>query len=246
MGLYSAPALDCMRASLNTYFASRRATASFVSCLTYSRLQFADCSSLFRFPLLFHPPHPPPLPSAPPTPASPYPSLRLHPSSSLPFPYPSIPFHLSRSICPFYFPSFPSSPTRTTSPSPSKTPSAWAGQGGCPLALGADIVVASVTKWIGGHGTTIGGKFDFNSASPNKFPTLPDPAERYHGHVFSEAFGAETFAVRVRVEPTHGPSFLGSHGNHSHRRPVNPVATISHRMSCRASKTGSSYKTRRQ
>ncbi|KAJ7260051.1 pyridoxal phosphate-dependent transferase [Mycena rebaudengoi] len=75
-----------------------------------------------------------------------------------------------------------------------------------PLALGADIVVASATKWIGGHGTTIGGvvvdggKFDFNAASPSKFPTFTDPAEGYHGLVFSEAFGAESFAVRVRVE----------------------------------------------
>ncbi|KAJ7256367.1 Cys/Met metabolism PLP-dependent enzyme-domain-containing protein [Mycena rebaudengoi] len=81
-----------------------------------------------------------------------------------------------------------------------------------PLALGADIVVASATKWIGGHGTTIGGvvvdggKFDFNAASPSKFPTFTDPAEGYHGLVFSEAFGAESFAVRVRVESL-APSF---------------------------------------
>ncbi|KAJ7274606.1 Cys/Met metabolism PLP-dependent enzyme-domain-containing protein, partial [Mycena rebaudengoi] len=87
------------------------------------------------------------------------------------------------------------SPTRTTSSS-------------SPLALGADIVVASATKWIGGHGTTIGGvvvdggecKFAFNAASPSKFPTFTDPAEGYHGLIFSEAFGAESFAVRVRVE----------------------------------------------
>ncbi|KAJ6613129.1 O-acetylhomoserine ami [Mycena sp. CBHHK59/15] len=75
-----------------------------------------------------------------------------------------------------------------------------------PLALGADIVVASATKWIGGHGTTIGGvivdggKFDYNGASPSKFPAFTEPAEGYHGLVFSEAFGAAAFAVRVRVE----------------------------------------------
>ncbi|KAJ7436793.1 Cys/Met metabolism PLP-dependent enzyme-domain-containing protein [Mycena galericulata] len=75
-----------------------------------------------------------------------------------------------------------------------------------PLDLGADIVVASATKWIGGHGTTIGGvvvdggKFDFNAASPSKFPALTEPAEGYHGLVFSEAFEAAAFAVRVRVE----------------------------------------------
>ncbi|KAJ7256365.1 hypothetical protein C8J57DRAFT_564059, partial [Mycena rebaudengoi] len=44
------------------------------------------------------------------------------------------------------------------------------------------------------------GKFDFNAASPSKFPTFTDPAEGYHGLVFSEAFGAESFAVHVRVE----------------------------------------------
>ncbi|KAJ6493421.1 Cys/Met metabolism PLP-dependent enzyme-domain-containing protein [Mycena sanguinolenta] len=75
-----------------------------------------------------------------------------------------------------------------------------------PLDLGADIVVASATKWIGGHGNTIagvivdGGKFDYNGASPSKFPAFTEPAEGYHGLVFSEAFGAGAFAVRVRVE----------------------------------------------
>ncbi|KAF8189487.1 O-acetylhomoserine ami [Mycena galopus ATCC 62051] len=75
-----------------------------------------------------------------------------------------------------------------------------------PLDLGADIVVHSASKWIGGHGTTIGGvivdggKFDYNGASPSKFPAFTEPAEGYHGLVFSEAFGKAAFAVRVRVE----------------------------------------------
>ncbi|KAJ6575977.1 Cys/Met metabolism PLP-dependent enzyme-domain-containing protein [Mycena vulgaris] len=75
-----------------------------------------------------------------------------------------------------------------------------------PLALGADIVVSSATKWIGGHGTTIGGvivdggNFDWGGATPSKFPAFTEPAEGYHGLVFSEAFGAGAFAVRVRVE----------------------------------------------
>ncbi|KAJ7895456.1 Cys/Met metabolism PLP-dependent enzyme-domain-containing protein [Mycena olivaceomarginata] len=70
-----------------------------------------------------------------------------------------------------------------------------------PLDLGADIVVASATKWIGGHGTTIGGivvdggKFDY--ASPGAAPKF---RAGYHGLVFSEAFGKAAFAVRVRVE----------------------------------------------
>ncbi|KAJ7656205.1 O-acetylhomoserine ami [Mycena rosella] len=76
-----------------------------------------------------------------------------------------------------------------------------------PLELGADIVVSSATKWIGGHGTTIGGwllmgvrKFNYAAASPSKFPAFTEPAEGYHGLVFQEAFGAAAFAVRVRVE----------------------------------------------
>ncbi|KAJ7214439.1 Cys/Met metabolism PLP-dependent enzyme-domain-containing protein [Mycena pura] len=75
-----------------------------------------------------------------------------------------------------------------------------------PLDLGADIVVASATKWIGGHGTTIGGivvdggKFDYNGAAPSKFPSFTEPAEGYRGLVFTEAFGEVAFAVRVRVE----------------------------------------------
>ncbi|KAJ7031735.1 Cys/Met metabolism PLP-dependent enzyme-domain-containing protein [Mycena alexandri] len=73
-----------------------------------------------------------------------------------------------------------------------------------PLDLGADILVASATKWIGGHGTTIGGvivdggKFDYIASG--KFPAFTEPAEGYHGLVFSEAFGAAAYAVRVRVE----------------------------------------------
>ncbi|KAF7289724.1 hypothetical protein MIND_01345800 [Mycena indigotica] len=73
-----------------------------------------------------------------------------------------------------------------------------------PLDLGADIVTASATKWIGGHGTTIGGivvdggKFDY--AASNKFPAFTEPAEGYRGLVFCEAFGQAAFAVRVRVE----------------------------------------------
>ncbi|KAJ7152019.1 Cys/Met metabolism PLP-dependent enzyme-domain-containing protein [Mycena filopes] len=73
-----------------------------------------------------------------------------------------------------------------------------------PLDLGADILVASATKWIGGHGTTVGGvvvdggKFDY--VASGKFPAFTEPAEGYHGLVFSEAFGAAAYAVRVRVE----------------------------------------------
>ncbi|KAL0948372.1 hypothetical protein HGRIS_010954 [Hohenbuehelia grisea] len=73
-----------------------------------------------------------------------------------------------------------------------------------PIQHGADIVVHSATKWIGGHGTTIAGviidsgKFDW--AKSGKFPSFTSPSEGYHGLVFAETFGAVAFAVKVRTE----------------------------------------------
>ncbi|KAG1864999.1 Cys/Met metabolism PLP-dependent enzyme-domain-containing protein [Suillus subalutaceus] len=73
-----------------------------------------------------------------------------------------------------------------------------------PIDLGADIVLHSATKWIGGHGTTIAGvvidsgKFDW--ARSGKFPSFTSPSEAYHGMVFSETFGATAFAIKLRVE----------------------------------------------
>ncbi|KAG1858480.1 Cys/Met metabolism PLP-dependent enzyme-domain-containing protein [Suillus subluteus] len=73
-----------------------------------------------------------------------------------------------------------------------------------PIDLGADIVLHSATKWIGGHGTTIAGvvidsgKFDW--ARSGKFPSFTSPSEAYHGMVFSETFGAIAFAIKLRVE----------------------------------------------
>ena len=78
-----------------------------------------------------------------------------------------------------------------------------------PIEHGADIVVESATKWIGGHGTSIGGvivdsgKFDYGSG---KFPLFTEPSPSYHGLVFSDVFGPDgpfgniAFAIRVRVE----------------------------------------------
>ncbi|KAK9359925.1 Cys/Met metabolism PLP-dependent enzyme-domain-containing protein [Lipomyces starkeyi] len=75
-----------------------------------------------------------------------------------------------------------------------------------PFDHGADIVVHSATKWIGGHGTTIGGvvvdggKFDWK-AHGDRFPKFVQPSEGYHGIKFIEAFGNEhVFAARVRAE----------------------------------------------
>jgi OAH/OAS sulfhydrylase len=78
-----------------------------------------------------------------------------------------------------------------------------------PIEHGADIVVASATKWIGGHGTSIGGvivdagKFDWGNG---KFPVFTDPAPGYHGLNFWETFGPKgpfgniAFIIRARVE----------------------------------------------
>lgn len=78
-----------------------------------------------------------------------------------------------------------------------------------PLDYGAHIVVASATKWIGGHGTSIGGvivdggTYDFGNG---KFPQFTEPSEGYHGLVFNDVFGKNglfgniAFIIRARVE----------------------------------------------
>ncbi len=78
-----------------------------------------------------------------------------------------------------------------------------------PIDHGADIVVQSATKWIGGHGTSIGGvivdsgRFDWRNG---KFPLFTEPAPGYHGLVFTDVFNPDSdfgniaFAIRARVE----------------------------------------------
>ncbi|CAG8480129.1 6566_t:CDS:2 [Acaulospora morrowiae] len=72
-----------------------------------------------------------------------------------------------------------------------------------PFKWGADIIVHSATKWIGGHGTTIGGviidggRFPWNNG---KFPGFTEPSPSYHGTRYWNAFGNASFAVKVRVE----------------------------------------------
>jgi len=78
-----------------------------------------------------------------------------------------------------------------------------------PIDYGADIVTESATKWIGGHGTSIGGvivdaaSFNWNNG---KFPVFTEPAEGYHGIVFGDVFsrtsaaGNIAFIVKARVE----------------------------------------------
>lgn len=72
-----------------------------------------------------------------------------------------------------------------------------------PIEYGADIVVHSATKFIGGHGTTIGGviidsgKFDWEASG--KFPSLTEPNPSYHGISFTKAVGAAAFVTKIRA-----------------------------------------------
>lgn len=75
-----------------------------------------------------------------------------------------------------------------------------------PFTLGADIVVHSLTKYIGGHGTSIGGiivdsgKFDW-VVNKDRFPILNEPDPSYHGVVYTEALGEAAYIGRCRVVP---------------------------------------------
>ncbi|PKK69036.1 O-acetylhomoserine/O-acetylserine sulfhydrylase [Rhizophagus irregularis] len=72
-----------------------------------------------------------------------------------------------------------------------------------PIEHGADIVVHSATKWIGGHGTTIGGviidggKFPWNNG---KFPIFTNPCTDYHGLICWDTFGYNSFTMKARLE----------------------------------------------
>ena len=75
-----------------------------------------------------------------------------------------------------------------------------------PIDFGADVVIHSLTKYMGGHGTTIGGvivdsgKFDW-AKEPKKFPMLNEPDPSYHGVIYTEALGPAAFIGRCRVVP---------------------------------------------
>jgi O-acetylhomoserine (thiol)-lyase len=72
-----------------------------------------------------------------------------------------------------------------------------------PIEHGADVVVHSATKFIGGHGTTLGGvivdsgKFDWEASG--KFPGLTEPNPSYHGVVFTKAVGAPAYIIKLRT-----------------------------------------------
>lgn len=73
-----------------------------------------------------------------------------------------------------------------------------------PIQWGADIVINSATKFIGGHGTSIGGvivdagKFDWRASG--RFPDFTDPDPSYHGVSYTEAFGPLAFIIKARVQ----------------------------------------------
>lgn len=75
-----------------------------------------------------------------------------------------------------------------------------------PISYGADIVIHSLTKYIGGHGNSLGGmivdsgKFDW-VANKDRFPMLNQPEPAYHGVVYTEAFGPAAFIGRARTVP---------------------------------------------
>jgi len=75
-----------------------------------------------------------------------------------------------------------------------------------PIDFGADVVIHSLTKYMGGHGTTIGGvivdsgKFDW-AKEPKKYPMLNEPDPSYHGVIYTEALGPAAFIGRCRVVP---------------------------------------------
>jgi O-acetylhomoserine (thiol)-lyase len=73
-----------------------------------------------------------------------------------------------------------------------------------PLEWGADLVMHSLTKWIGGHGVAVGGvlidggRFDWEASG--RYPTLTRPVAGYQGIVFTEQFGPAAFVMRARTE----------------------------------------------
>lgn len=72
-----------------------------------------------------------------------------------------------------------------------------------PIELGADIVVHSATKFIGGHGTSLGGVIvdsgNFDWKASGKFPQLAEPDPSYHGAVFADVAGPAAFVTRIRA-----------------------------------------------
>jgi O-acetylhomoserine (thiol)-lyase len=101
-----------------------------------------------------------------------------------------------------------------------------------PIELGADIVMHSLTKWIGGHGLVIGGALvdggRFDWLASGRHPTLTQPHAGYHGLVFAEHFGPSAFAMRARTEGLR--DFGACISPHNSARLLTGVETLSLRM----------------
>jgi O-acetylhomoserine (thiol)-lyase len=101
-----------------------------------------------------------------------------------------------------------------------------------PIEQGADIVMHSLTKWIGGHGLVIGGvlvdsgRFDWLAAG--RHPTLTEPYAGYHGLIFAEHFGPSAFLMRARTEGLR--DFGACLSPHNAARLLTGVETLSLRM----------------
>ena len=101
-----------------------------------------------------------------------------------------------------------------------------------PIEHGADIVMHSVTKFLGGHGIAVGGaivdggRFDWTST--DRFPTLTEPYAGYHGLAFADEFGPTAFSARARAEGLRDFGATMSPGNAFHL--LQGVETLSVRM----------------
>jgi O-acetylhomoserine (thiol)-lyase len=112
---------------------------------------------------------------------------------------------------------------------------------GCrPLELGADIVMHSLTKWIGGHGLVIGGalidggKFDWLASG--RHPGLSEPDPGYHGLNFAEHFGPAAFIMRARAEGLR--DFGACLSPHNAARLLTGIETLALRMARHFENTG--------
>lgn len=94
-----------------------------------------------------------------------------------------------------------------------------------PLALGADIVIESLTKYIGGHGTSIGGAIidggHFDWTQSERFQVLNTPDTAYHGVNYTEYFGKAAYIARARVAPLRNMGAAISPFNASYIQPRN-------------------------
>ena len=73
-----------------------------------------------------------------------------------------------------------------------------------PFEWGADIITHSLTKFVGGHGNSMGGivieSGKFNWFQSDKYPSMTKPTESYHGLIFAETFGDFGYSMKIRAD----------------------------------------------